>query len=70
VRGATEEEVSEFFAYVAELCLRETVDSLNPDAWVDANVASGGQVFAGGAEFTIYGTQEERTLQVEATDVF
>jgi hypothetical protein len=70
VRGATEEEASEFFAYVAELCLRETVDSLNPDAWVDANVASGGQVFAGGAEFTIYGTQEERTLQVEATDVF
>jgi hypothetical protein len=70
VRGATEEEASEFFGYVAELCLRATDDPLNPDAWVDANVASGGQVFVGGAEFTVYGTKEERTLQVVANDPF
>jgi hypothetical protein len=34
---------------------------------VGQNVGSGGQVFAEGAELSIYGTKEERTLQVVAT---
>jgi hypothetical protein len=64
-RGVSEEEAAEFFSYVASLCLQET-DPLNPEAWVEQNVGSGGQVIAQGAELTIYGTKEERTLQVVA----
>jgi hypothetical protein len=69
VRGASEEAAAEFFGYVAGLCLHGTDEPLNPEAWVEANVASGGQVFAGGAELSVYGTKEERTLQVVASDV-
>jgi hypothetical protein len=71
VRGASEEGAAEFFTYVAGLCLQDA-DPLNPEAWVNANVASGEarQVFAGGAEFTVYGTKEERTMQVVVTDAF
>jgi hypothetical protein len=69
VRGASEEAAAEFFRYVAGLCLHGTDEPLNPEAWVEANVASGGQVFAGGAELSVYGTKEERTLQVVASDV-
>ena len=68
VRGLSEEQAAEFFTYVASLCLQEA-DPLNPEAWVEQNVTSGGQVFAEGAELTIYGTKEERTLQVVATDL-
>ncbi len=51
---------------MASLCLQE-IDLLNPKAWVNANIDFGGQVLAEGAELTIYGTKEERTLQVVAT---
>jgi hypothetical protein len=51
---------------VASLCLQES-DPLNPEAWVEQNLGSGGQVFVEGAELSIYGTKEERTLQVVAT---
>ncbi len=69
VRGASEEAAAEFFAYVAELCLEDT-DPLNPEAWVEANVASGGQVFSEGAQFSVYGTRGERTMQVVAAGNF
>jgi hypothetical protein len=69
VRGASEEAAAEFFGYVAGLCLHGTDEPLNSEAWVEASVASGGQVFAGGAELSVYGTKEERTLQVVASDV-
>jgi hypothetical protein len=67
-RGATDEEAARFFAYVASLCLQDTDDPVNPEAWMGANVASDEprQVFAQGAEFSVYGTQEERTVQVVA----
>jgi hypothetical protein len=67
VRGLSDEQAAEFFSYVASLCLQES-DPLNPQAWVEQNIASGGQVFTEGAELTIYGTKQERTLQVVATD--
>ncbi len=67
VRGASDEQAAEFFSYVAGLCFREADVPLNPEAWMGANVASGGQVFAGGAELSVYGTEEERTMQVVAT---
>ena len=74
VRGATEEEeeeeeaaAAEFFGYVGSLCLGQTDDPLDSEAWARANVASGGQVFAQGAQFSVYGTKEERVLQVVAT---
>jgi hypothetical protein len=69
VRGASEEAAAEFFGYVAGLCLHGTDEPLNSEAWVEANVASGGQVSAGGAELSFYGTNEGRTLQVVASDV-
>ena len=69
VREVSEEAAAEFFGYVAGLCLQGTHEPLNSEAWVEATVASGGQVFAGGAELSVYGTKEERTLQVVASDV-
>jgi hypothetical protein len=66
VRGVSEERAAGFFTYIASLCLQET-DPLNPKAWVEQNVGSGGHVIAEGTELFIYGTQEERTLQVVAT---
>ena len=69
VRGVSEEAAAEFFGYVAGLCLHGTDEPLNPEAWVEANVASGGQVVAGGAELSVYGTKEEWTLQIVASDV-
>jgi hypothetical protein len=71
VRGATEEEeaaATEFFGYVASLCLQETDDPLAPEAWAQENVG-GGRVLARGAELSIYGTKEERVLQVVASGV-
>jgi hypothetical protein len=66
-RGTSEERAAEFFTYVAGLCLQET-NPLNPEAWVVQNVSSGGHVSTEGVELTIYGTEEERTLQVVARD--
>jgi hypothetical protein len=66
VRGATEEEAAQFFGYVVSLCLGQTDDPLDPEAWARENVA-GGQVFTRGAEFSVYGTKEERVLQVVAS---
>ena len=66
VRGATEEEAAQFFGYVVSLCLGQTDDPLDPEAWARENV-EGGQVFARGAEFSVYGTKEERVLQVVAS---
>jgi hypothetical protein len=65
-RGVSEEQATKYFSYIAGLCRQET-DPLNPEAWVEQNVGSGGQVFAQGAELSIYGTKEARTLQVVAT---
>ena len=65
-RGVSEEQAAKFFSYITSLCLQES-DPLNPEAWVGQNLGSGGQVFAEGAELSIYGTKEERTLQVVAT---
>jgi hypothetical protein len=56
-RGLSEEQAAEFFSYVAGLCLQEG-EPLNPEAWVEQNAGSGGQVFAHGAELSIYGTEE------------
>jgi hypothetical protein len=68
-RGASEEEAASFFAHVGALCLDET-DPLNPEAWVRENVPTGGQTFAEGAELSVYGTKEARTLQVVAREIF
>jgi hypothetical protein len=65
-RGVSEEQAAEFFSYVAGLCLQEA-DPLNPEAWVKQNIGSGGEVFSEGTELSLYGTKEERTLQVVAT---
>ncbi len=68
VRGISDEETAEFFGYVGSLCLSQQSDPFDPVAWTAANVSSGGQTFAGGAEFSVYGTDAQRTMQVVATD--
>ena len=66
VRGATEEGAAKFFGYVGSLCLQGTDDPLDPEAWARENVG-GGRVLARGAEFSIYGTKDERVLQIVAS---
>ena len=63
----TEEETG-FFSYVAAPCLQDADDPFNPEARMDTNTATGGQVLSQGAEVSVYGTREERTLLVVATD--
>jgi len=65
-RGVSEEQAAEFFSYIAGLCLQKT-DPLNPEAWVEQHVDSGEEMFTEGAQLSVYGTKEERTLQVVAT---
>ena len=45
--GVSEETAASFFSYVAGLCLRD-IDPLNPEAWMQENVPTGGQVATGG----------------------
>ncbi len=65
--GVSDEEAARFFGYVGALCLRGDIP-FNAEAWVSQNVPAGGQTFANGAELSIYGTDEERTLQAVAAD--
>lgn len=66
VRGATQEQAAAFLGYVGSLCFEDT-EPVNSAAWVEANVTSGGQLLAPGAELTLYGTKEIRTLVVAGT---
>ena len=65
-RGLDDQEAAEFFAYISDLCLPAN-DPANPEAWVDQNISSGGSMFARSADLTLYGTKEERTLEIVAT---
>jgi hypothetical protein len=61
-------EAAEFFAFVGDLCLADN-DPANPEAWVDQNISSGGSLFARSADLTLYGTKEERTLEIVASSL-
>jgi hypothetical protein len=65
----SEERAASFFSYVADLCLRDT-DPLNPEAWMQENIPTGGQTATGGSALSVYGTQEVRTLEVVAIGAF
>jgi hypothetical protein len=65
-RGVSDEKAAGFFGYVSTLTLPAT-DPANPEAWVDQNISSGGSLFAKSAQLTLYGTKDERTLQIVAT---
>ena len=65
----SEERAASFFSYVADLCLRDT-DPLNPEAWMQENVPTGGQIATGGTALSVYGTKEVRTLEVVAIGAF
>jgi hypothetical protein len=65
VHGASEKSAASFFSYVAGLCLQDT-NPLNPEAWMQENVPTGGQTATGGTVLSVYGTQEVRTLEVVA----
>jgi hypothetical protein len=65
----SEERAASFFSYIADLCLRDT-DPLNPEAWMQENVPTGGQTATGGTALSVYGTKEVRTLEVVAIGAF
>ena len=65
-RGLEDREAAEFFGYVSDLCLADN-DPANPQAWVDQNISSGATMFTRSADLTLYGTKEERTLEIVAT---
>jgi hypothetical protein len=68
VHGVSEETAASFFSYVADLCLQDT-DPLNPEAWMQEKVPTGGQTATGGTALSVYGTKEVRTLEVVAIGV-
>jgi len=67
--GVSEETATSFFSYVAGLCLRDT-DPLNPEAWMQEKVPTGGQIATGGKALSVYGTKEVRALEVVAIGAF
>ena len=69
VHGVSEETAASFFSYVADLCLQDT-DPLNPEAWMQENVPTGGQTATRGTALSVYGTKEVRTLEVVAIGAF
>jgi hypothetical protein len=69
VHGVSQERATSFFSYVAGLCLRDT-DPLNPEAWMQENVPTGGQTATGGTALSVYGAKEVRTLEVVAIGAF
>jgi hypothetical protein len=64
-RGLDDREAAAFFLYVLDLCLADN-DPTNPKAWVYQDISSGGIMFARSADLTLYGTKEERTLEIVA----
>ena len=69
VHGVSEETATSFFSYVVGLCLRDT-DPLNPEAWMQEKVPTGGQTTTGGKALSVYGVKEVRTLEVVPIDAF
>jgi hypothetical protein len=67
--SVSEETAASFFSYIASLCLQDT-DPLNPEAWMQEKVPTGGQTTTGGTALSVYGTQEVRTLEVVASGAF
>jgi hypothetical protein len=69
VHGVSQETAASFFSYVAGLCLQDT-NPLNPEAWMQENVPTGGKTATGGTALSVYGTKEVRTLEVVAIGAF
>jgi hypothetical protein len=69
VHGVSEERAASFFSYVADLCLQDA-DPLNPEAWMQENVPTGGRTATGGTSLSVYGTKEVRTLEVVPIGAF
>ena len=69
VHGVSKKTAASFFSYVASLCLRDT-DPLNPEAWVQENVPTGGKTATRGTALSVYGTKEVRTLEIVAIGAF
>ena len=63
IYNATQQEAADFLGYVGSLAFEEP-EPVNVQAWVEGNVPTGGQLAAGDAEITLYGTTEVRTLVV------
>lgn len=65
-RDASDDAAAEVFGYVASLSLGGK-SSLNSEAWVDRNISSGGEYRAEGTNLRLYGTEEEKTLEIVGT---
>ena len=65
-RGVPDGETEEFFDYILDLCL-ENPAALDPGVFVAGAVPSGGTTFAGGAEISVYGSDEARAISVAST---
>jgi hypothetical protein len=63
---ASEGEAARILGYVAKLSIGH-LGPLDPEAWVNRTISSGGQYFADGAEVRLYGTDHTRTLEIVAT---
>ena len=62
-RGLDDQEAAAFFLYLLDLCLADN-DPTNAEAWVYQDISSGGIMFARSADLSLYGTKEERTLEI------
>ena len=65
-RGLDDREAAAFFLYVLDMCLAGN-DPTNSEAWVHQDISSGGIMFARSADLSLYGTKEERTLEIVAS---
>jgi hypothetical protein len=63
---ASEDEAARVLGYVAKLTVGD-LGPLDPEAWVNRTISSGGQYPAEGAEVRLYGTEQTRTLEIVAT---
>ncbi len=60
---APDEEAAGVLGRVAALALAD-LDPLDPEAWVERTIMSGGQYLGEGAEVRLYGVQGHRTLEI------
>ena len=64
-----ERDTEAFFSGVLDLSL-EDASALDAGAWVSGSVPSGGRTFSGGAEISVYGSEESRAMSVVSSDAF
>jgi hypothetical protein len=62
---ASEGAAAQFLSSVAKLSLKGA-EPINPEAWVNRNISTGGRYIGEGFELRLYGTEAARTLEIVA----